>query len=325
MKYRTWIGWLSCLLTGIPANALAYDIVVAQDGSGDFTSIQEAISSVRDFRPEGRTYIYIRKGVYKEKVVLPSYKTELTLIGQDRDSTIIQWGDHANINKMGTFRTYTFFVGGNDIIFENLTIENNAPPLGQAVAFHVEGDRICCVNCRFIGNQDTIYLGREGCRIYFDNCYIEGTTDFIFGPATAWFEACEIHGKRNSYLTAASTPPHVQYGFIFHRCTITHAPDVTELYLGRPWRAYAMTVFNQCYLPAVIHPAGWDNWRNPANEKTARYAEYRNEGPGARITERVSWSRQLTDVEAKQLTVQSVFSDWNPLFILNQIQEKIAR
>ena len=222
------------------SHVCAFDIVVAKDGSGQFTTIQQAINSVRDFRPEGRTTIFIKNGVYKEKIVLPTQKTELTLIGESVDSTIITWDDHANINQMGTFKTYTFFVGGNDIVFEQLTIENNAPQLGQAVALHVEGDRIVFVNCRFLGNQDTIYLGREGSRAYFNHCYIEGTTDFIFGPSTAWFEDCLIYCKRNSYITAASTPKYIKYGLIFNNCQISQAGNVTSMYLGRPWRAYAM-------------------------------------------------------------------------------------
>jgi|GEM_PF-711976 len=304
---------LLCVLIGCTLPVKAYDIVVAQDGSGQFTSVQAAINSVRDFRPEGRTTIFIRRGIYKEKINLPTHKTALTFVGEDVDSTIITWDDHANIDKMGTFKTYTFFVGGNDIVFENLTIENNAPQLGQAVALHVEGDRIVFINCRFLGNQDTIYLGREGCRMYFHHCYVEGTTDFIFGPSTAWFEACEIRCKRNSYITAASTPPAIEYGLVFNKCRVTHPDDVTSVYLGRPWRAYAMTVFKECSLPAIIHPAGWENWRNPANEMTARYAEYKNVGPGADISGRVRWSRQLMDEEAGSITIQKVFGNWNPL------------
>lgn len=298
--------------------ARAYDIVVAKDGTGQFTTIQEAINSVRDFRPEGRTVIYIRKGVYKEKLVLPTQKSAITFMGEDRDSTIITYDDHANINKMGTFKTYTFFIGGNDIVLENLTIENNAPQLGQAVALHVEGDRCVLINCRVLGNQDTVYLGREGCRFYAQNCYIEGTTDFIFGPSTAWFEGCTIHGKRNSYITAASTPQHVPYGFIFNKCTLTHDSAVTSLYLGRPWRAYAMTVFMRCYLPAIIRPEGWDNWRNPANEVTARYLEYANTGPGADRSRRVTWSHELSDVEAASIPLNRVMGDWNPLINVHQ-------
>jgi unsaturated rhamnogalacturonyl hydrolase len=299
-------------------SAKAYDIVVAQDGTGQFTSIQAAISSVRDFKPEGRTVIFIRKGVYKEKVVLPTQKTAITLIGEDRDSTIITWDDHANINKMGTFKTFTFFIGGNDIVLENLTIENNAPQKGQAVALHVEGDRCVLINCRVLGNQDTVYLGREGSRFYAHNCYIEGTTDFIFGASTAWFEGCTIHCKRNSYITAASTPQYIPYGFIFNNCTITHDASVTSMYLGRPWRAYAMTLFINCQLPAIINPAGWENWRNPANELTARYFEYANTGPGADRSKRVAWSHELTEVEAASIPLHRVFGDWEPIVNLNQ-------
>lgn len=304
-------------LASLNVSAIKYDIIVAIDGSGNFKTVQEAISSVRDFRPEGRTVIFIRKGVYREKVVLPTQKTELTIIGEDRDSTIIAWDDHANINKMGTFKTYSFMVQGNDIIFKNLTIENNAPQLGQAVALHVEGDRIIFVNCRILGNQDTIYLGREGSRVFFSNCYIEGTTDFIFGPSTAWFEGCTIHCKRDSYITAASTPKNILYGFIFNKCSVTTAENVTKMYLGRPWRAYAMTLFKECSLPETILPAGWENWRNPENEKTARFSEYLNTGSGSNTEDRVTWSRQLTKREIKSIRIERVFGDWNPLAILN--------
>lgn len=301
------------LLTTFDVFAVKYDLVVSADGSGNFKTVQEAITSIRDFRPEGRTVIFIKKGVYKEKVVLPTHKTQITLVGEDRDSTIITWDDHANINKMGTFKTYTFLVMGNDIVFENLTIQNNAPQLGQAVALHVEGDRIIFLNCKFLGNQDTIYLGKEGSRVYFGNCYIEGTTDFIFGPSTAWFEGCEILCKRNSYITAASTPQNIKYGFIFNKCNINTAPNVEKMYLGRPWRAYAMTLFMECNLPFTITAAGWENWGKPANELTARYSEYNNNGPGSDITGRASWSNQLKKKEAKKITVDKVFGDWFPL------------
>lgn len=301
------------LLTTFDVFADKYDLVVSADGSGNFKTVQEAITSIRDFRPEGRTFIYIKKGIYKEKVVLPTHKTQITLVGEDRDSTVITWDDHANINKMGTFKTYTFLVMGNDIVFENLTIQNNAPQLGQAVALHVEGDRIIFLNCKFLGNQDTIYLGREGTRIYFGNCYIEGTTDFIFGPSTAWFEGCEIHCKRNSFITAASTPQNIKYGFIFNKCNINTAPNVEKMYLGRPWRAYAMTLFMECNFPVAVTAAGWENWGKPDNELTARYSEYNNNGPGSGISGRANWSNQLKKKDAKKITVDKVFGDWFPL------------
>jgi len=307
--------FLLFLLASGSVSAVQYELVVAKDGSGNFTSVQAAISSIRDFRPEGRTVIFIKKGVYKEKVVLPTQKTEITLIGEDRDSTIITWDDHANINKMGTFKTYTFLIQGNDIVLENLTIENNAPRLGQAVALHVEGDRVAFFNCRFLGNQDTIYLGREGFRNYFGGCYIEGTTDFIFGASTAWFEGCTILGKINSYLTAASTPKDIAFGFVFNKCTINTADSVKSVYLGRPWRAYAYTLFMGCNMIGKIKPEGWNNWSKKENEATARYAEYKNAGPGSDLSKRVNWSRQLSKKEANQVNLRTVFGNWNPLVL----------
>ena len=208
---------------------------------------------------------------------------------------------------MGTFKTFTLKISGNDIVMENLTVENSAAQMGQAVALHVEGDRITFRNCRFLGNQDTIYAGRENSRQLFENCYIEGTTDFIFGPSTAWFEACTIHCKRNSYITAANTPQTINYGFIFNNCTITLADSVSAMYLGRPWRAYSMTVFMNCNLPKGIQPSGWDNWRNAENEKTVRYAEYNNTGEGAKLEQRVKWIKVLTQKEASIINKEEVF------------------
>jgi pectinesterase len=291
-------------------------IIVDRAGTGHFRTVQQAIDSVRAFNPAGTVTIFIKKGFYKEKLLLPTHVCNVKMIGEDRDQTIINYDDHANINKMGTFRTYTFKICGNDITLENLTIENSSAQLGQAVALHVEGDRIVFRNCRFLGHQDTIYAGRENSRQLFVDCYIEGTTDFIFGPATAWFENCSIHCKRNSYITAANTPQTIPYGFIFNRCTITLAPDVTDMYLGRPWRAYSMTVFMNCKLPKGIKAQGWDNWRNPENEKTARYAEYNNSGEGAETSARVSWAKQLSRREAEKITINEVFkvgNAWEPL------------
>jgi pectinesterase len=307
------ILFLLLLLVAGNAYALKYDVVVATDGSGNFTSIQSAINSIRDFRPEGRTVIFIKKGIYREKIVLPTNKTEITLIGEDRDSTILTWDDHANLNKMGTFKSYTLLIQGNDIVLENLTVENAAPRLGQAVALHVEGDRVAFFNCRFLGNQDTIYLGREGCRNYFSGCFIEGTTDFIFGASTAWFEGCTILGKVNSYLTAASTPQNIPFGFVFNRCTVLTADSAVQVYLGRPWRCYAYTLFKECNFTAGIKPEGWHNWGKKENEATTRYSEYKNTGKGAEGSKRVPWAKQLTKKEAARIQLKTVFGSWNPL------------
>ena len=290
-------------------------IVVSRDGTGNFRTLQEAIESARAFMDYTVT-IYVKNGVYKEKVIVPSWVENIDIIGEDRDKTIITYDDHANINKMGTFRTYTVKVEGSDITFKNLTIENNAAQLGQAVALHTEGDRLKFINCRILGNQDTIYTGAKFTCLYFKDCYIDGTTDFIFGPSTALFENCMIHSKRNSYVTAASTPKEAKYGYIFKHCKLTAEPGVDKVYLGRPWRPYAYTLFIECELGKHIVPAGWHNWGKQSNEETARYMEYKNTGEGANASERVAWSKQLTKKEAEAVTVDAIFrtqSNWNPI------------
>ena len=306
---------LLVVVSGTWAQERQDTIVVSRDGTGNFRTLQEAIESARAFM-EYTVTIYVKNGVYKEKVIVPSWVENIDIIGEDRDKTIITYDDHANINKMGTFRTYTVKVEGSDITFKNLTIENNAAQLGQAVALHTEGDRLKFINCRILGNQDTIYTGAKFTRLYFKDCYIDGTTDFIFGPSTALFENCMIHSKRNSYVTAASTPKEAKYGYIFKHCKLTAEPGVDKVYLGRPWRPYAYTLFIECELGKHIVSAGWHNWGKQSNEETARYMEYKNTGEGANASERVAWSKQLTKKEAEAVTVDAIFrtqSNWNPI------------
>lgn len=290
-------------------------LIVARDGTGKFRNIQEAVESVRAFMDYTVT-IYIKKGTYKEKLIIPSWLKNVQLVGEDAENTVITYDDHANINKMGTFRTYTVKVQGNAITFKNLTIENNAAPLGQAVALHTEGDKLMFVDCRFLGNQDTVYTGSEGTRLLFTNCYIEGTTDFIFGPSTALFENCEIHSKRDSYITAASTPKEIEFGYIFKNCKLTADRNIKKVYLGRPWRPYGATAFIDCEFGSHIRPEGWHNWKNPENEKTARYAEFENTGEGAKTEGRVKWAKQLSKKEVERYndlrTIFKLCNDWEP-------------
>ena len=293
-------------------------IVVARDGTGTFRTIGEAIEVCRAFMDYHKV-IYIKKGTYKEKIIIPQWLQHIELCGEDRDQTVITFDDHANIktadypNGLTTFRTYTLKIEGNDIVLKNLTVENNAAKLGQAVALHTEGDRLRFENCRFLGNQDTVYTGLPGTRLYFDRCYIEGTTDFIFGPSTAWFEQCHIFCKADSYITAASTPADAAFGYVFNQCSITTAPEVEKVYLGRPWRDYGYTLFMRCTLPRQIRPEGWHHWQKE-REQTARYLEYENTGEGAGTAQRASWSRQLTKKEANAITPEKVFQrtdGWN--------------
>lgn len=287
-------------------------LFVARDGTAEFRNIDDAIEVCRAFM-EYHKVIFVKKGTYKEKLIVPSWLTNIEICGEDRDNTIITYDDHANVfipgtdRKMGTFRTYTVRVDGNEITFRNITIENNAARLGQAVALHTQGDRLTFVNCRILGNQDTVYTGGINTRLYFKDCHIEGTTDFIFGPSTAWFENCTILSRTDSYITAASTPQNVEYGYVFNRCKIVAAEGVSKVYLGRPWRPYAHTLFMNCQLGKHILPVGWHNWSNTQNETTARYCEYNNHGEGAATKERAAWTRQLTRKEAAKVTLENVF------------------
>lgn len=316
---------LTLLLAVSTQAASKYDnpdtLVVARDGTGEFRTIQEAIEVCRAFMDYHKV-IYIKKGTYKEKIVIPQWLQNIELLGEDRDQTVITFDDHANIKTpqyqqgIGTFRTYTLKIEANDITLKNLTVENNAARLGQAVALHTEGDRLLFVNCRFLGHQDTIYTGMPRTRMLFKDCYICGTTDFIFGPSTAWFEGCAIHCLSNSYITAASTPKDADYGYVFNNCKITVAENVEKEYLGRPWRDYGYTLFMNCELPAQICPEGWHRWE-PQREKTARYLEYNNRGAGADRSHRVAWSRELSKKEAQKITMKEVFrgyGEWEPAY-----------
>ena len=294
-------------------------IVVARDGTGEFRTIGEAVEVCRAFMDYTKV-IYVKRGLYKEKLTVPQGLTNIEIGGEDRDETIITYDDHANIRMpetgkpMGTFRTFTVRVQGSGITFKNITIENNAAQIGQAVALHTEGDRLTFVNCRLLGNQDTIYTGNGGTRLFFKDCLIEGTTDFIFGPSTAWFENCDIHSRRNSYITAASTPKDVKYGYVFNHCRLTADEGVTKVYLGRPWRDYGYTLFMNCEMGAHIRPEGWHHWEKQ-REQTARYLEYNNSGPGANTDSRAAWSRRLSKKEAEGITMQAVFTiddTWTP-------------
>ncbi|RKD98255.1 pectinesterase family protein [Halopiger aswanensis] len=297
-----------------------YDYVVDPDGNGDYERIQAAIDDAKSF-PRDRITIFLKEGVYEEKVTVHSWNPKIDLIGESADGTVITHDDHFDRIDRGrnsTFFTYTLRVCGNDFRARNLTVRNSAgPEVGQAVALHVEADRAVFEHCRFVGNQDTVYAAGEGARQYFDDCYLEGTTDFVFGGATAVFENCEVHSKADSYITAASTPRTEPFGFVFDNCTLTAEPDVSEVYLGRPWRDHAHVAFLRSHMGDHIHPAGWHDWSRPAVVDDVTYAEYENHGPGARTAERVSWSETLSSEEAAQYDGENVLleeaterSDW---------------
>jgi pectinesterase len=291
-----------------------FTAVVAKDGSGQFTSVQEAIARIATGTPERPATIYVRRGVYRELVYAQREKRFVRLVGEDPASTVLVYGLHAGMKGLdgepiGTFRTPTFHLDADDFMVENLTIRNDAGPVGQALAIAVHGDRVVFRNCRFLGHQDTVFLDRG--RHYFAGCTIEGTTDFVFGGATAWFESCDLRALASSFLTAASTPPEAAFGIVFDRCRVQVAAGERS-YLGRPWRDHAATLFMRSELGAGIRPEGWNNWDRPRSESTSRFFEYRNRGAGADRSARVSWSKELTTAEADRITVVTVLGGWDP-------------
>lgn len=292
-------------------------ITVAKDGSGNYKTIQDALNSI-PFNNNKPVNILIKNGIYKEKLILDSTKNFVTLVGENKFNTIITYDDHTGkISPAGdtinTFTSQSFLIRANDFMAENVTFDNNAGfSGGQAVAVQASGDRLVFRNCCFTGNQDVLFTPPAFSRQYYENCYIEGTTDFIFGAATVWFEKCHIHSKKNSHVTAASTPVEKNFGYIFNDCVLTGDTTLKNVSLGRPWRPYAAVVFMHSYIGNHIKPEGWSNWNNTENYKTTRYAEYKNYGPSANVIERVPWSKQLTDEEVKAFTIKNVFGNWDP-------------
>ena len=316
--YRLTLCALAAILCSATyGSAKPTEIIVALDGSGNFKTVQEAIMSVPAATAESPVVIRIKPGTYRELIYLQREKRFFRLVGEDAARTVLTYNLNANIvggdgKPIGTFRTPSTQVDADDFVAENITFENSAGPVGQALAIRVDGDRAVFRNCRFLGWQDTILLNRG--RQYFEDCYIEGHVDFIFGAATAWFERCHIHSLRDGYITAASTPSDQAFGFVFSHCKITGASGA-KTYLGRPWRAYSAVIFLNTEMSDVVRPEGWHNWNFPEREKTVRYAEFSSTGPGANPRARVAWAKELRKSEARAITIKKVLGGadrWNP-------------
>ncbi|WP_321479272.1 pectinesterase family protein [uncultured Bacteroides sp.] len=294
-----------------------YDFVVAKDGSGDFFTVQEAINAVPDFRKNVRTTILIRKGVYHEKLIVPTCKINVSLIGQE--GAIISNNDYADKKNYfgentGTSGSASCYIYGPDFYAENITFENTAGPVGQAVACFVNGDRAYFKKCRFLGFQDTLYNYGKNSRQYYEDCYVEGTVDFIFGWSTVVFNRCVIHSKGDGYVTAPATDDGKAYGYVFYDCKLTADKGVQNVYLSRPWRPYAQAVYIRCFLDKHILPAGWDNWGKKDAEKKVFYAEYQSSGPGANVKARASFSHQLKNLKRYDMEKVLAGADgWNPI------------
>lgn len=293
-------------------------IIVAKDGSGDYTRVQDALNAVPVNNKKPVT-IFIKNGIYKEKLYLDSSKPFVSLVGEDKFNTVLTYNDHTGkISPKGdtinTRTSWSFLIKADHFTATDLTFQNDAGfNAGQAVAVESDGDKASFKNCRFIGFQDVLFTNNEKSRQYYENCYIEGTTDFIFGSATVWFEKTLIHSKKNSHITAASTPKEKEFGYIFNNCKLTGDTSLHNVSLGRPWRPYAHTVYMNTYIGPHIKAEGWSNWNNTDNYKTTRYSEYKNYGPSSNPQTRISWSKQLTEAEVKKYTLKKVLNGWIPL------------
>jgi pectinesterase len=310
VKLMTYVLWMLPVLFVAEAEGktVATNLVVAPDGSGQFKTVQEAVMAVPAGTAERPVVIHIKPGRYRELVYVQREKRFFHLVGEAAERTVLTYDLNANVpgadgKPMGTFRTPSTIIDADDFTAENVTFENAAGPVGQALAIRIEGDRVVFRNCRFLGWQDTILANRG--RHLFDRCYIAGHVDFIFGGATAYFDRCHIHCLKNGYITAASTPDQQPFGFIFSGCRITGEPGV-RTYLGRPWRIYASTAFLNTEMSEVVRPEGWHNWNKAEAEHTARYAEYNSSGPGGDVSHRVKWARRLTAAEAKNFSREKV-------------------
>lgn len=292
--------------------------VVAAEGSGQFRTVQAALNAVPLHNKKPIT-IFIKNGTYREKLYLDSTKDNVTIIGENKFNTILTYDDHTGKlspagDTINTWSSWSFKIKANRFTAKHITFQNNAGfTAGQAVALESDGDQAYFSDCRFVGNQDVLFTNSPTSRQLFRNCYIEGSTDFIFGAATAWFEQCHIHSKKNSHVTAASTPPEKKYGYVFYDCVLTGDTTLHNVSLGRPWQRYGAVVYLYCYLGPHFRAEGWSNWNTTDYYKTARYAEYLNRGPGADTTRRLNWTRQLSKEEASEYTIRNVLGDWVPV------------
>ncbi|OCT16908.1 pectin methylesterase [Paenibacillus pectinilyticus] len=315
-------------------------MTVAADGTGDFLRVQEAIDSV----PEGRMKpitILIKSGTYKEKIYIDN--PWIRLVGDGAETTVITYDDYANKlfpngEPYHTFHSYTAYIGGDHITVEGITFENSAGKgevVGQALAAYVDGDCVVFRGCRFLGHQDTLFTGplppeprdrasfggprddvpRRAVRQYYERCYLEGDIDFIFGSATAVFQDCEIRSLGRGWVTAASTPEDVPFGYVFRGCKLTGEAPEQSVGLGRPWRNYAKTAFLDCWLGPHIKAEGWDRWNEQEPIDEVRYSEVGNVGPGAVSGERIAWATSLSTVDAARWTARYVLAGedgWDP-------------
>jgi pectin methylesterase-like acyl-CoA thioesterase len=315
-------------LKAIPHFGADRSVVVAQDGSGSFTTVQQAIDAL----PADGGDILVKPGTYREVVTIRKPHVHLHAdVSSDPSKTVIVF-NNAGPTHGGTFNSSTFFVEADDTTIDHLTIANDAGPrAGQAVALSVTADRAIFRNMRILGAQDTLFAASRRCysdygpcipaRQYFADSYIEGGVDFIFGDSKAVFERCQLHGIATRNVMFAAQSKHTadqDSGYVFKDCKLTADSRSTGVIaLGRAWRPYATVVFLNAQIDAPVLPAGWVDWPRfgVSTLPTAFFAEYRSSGPGASPQTRESYSHQLTAEEAAKWSLPTFLAGsdgWNP-------------
>jgi len=312
---RTFIVLLiNTLLLSVHAKATD-TLFVSAKVKGNYRTVQEAVNHVPAYNKQSLV-IFVRNGFYREKLLIDSSKTNLKLIGESADSVIIGYNDHAGKVKLpndtiNTRNSYSVLICPFGFIAENITFCNDAGfTAGQAVAAEVRSDHSIFLHCRFTGYQDVLFVNADQALQYYKDCTIEGTTDFIFGSATCYFEHCYIYCKKNSHITAASTPENSMYGFVFHECRIMGDSSLHQVSLGRPWRPFAKVAYIDCYLDAIIRPAGWSVWNNTDHHLTSYFAEYHSNGPGANDGARFAWCHILQERDVEHYSPENVLGKW---------------
>ena len=315
-------------------------MTVAADGSGQFRTVQAAVDSA----PKGNIRIDIKPGEYREVIKVNANGVELHGLGSSPADTVLVYDNSAGTpgpdgRQLGTGRSGTMTVTGDDFTAENLTIANDFEKKhgrvevgSQAVALNISGDRGVLRHVRLLGYQDTLYAGSKLChapvgdpaaekpcyaaRQYYSDCYIEGHVDFIFGDARAVFDRCEIHAMAHvmDTITAQSRlQPSKISGYVFRDCTITAEEGARDILLGRPWRDYATVIFINTDFRAPLDPAGWKEW--DGRLKTSDYAEFNSHGLSGDVSKRIAPSRQLTSAELAQYSTQAWLGPpdgWDP-------------
>ncbi|KAL3501919.1 hypothetical protein ACH5RR_036368 [Cinchona calisaya] len=297
--FPEWLSFADRKLLQSSNGAVKADIIVAQDGSGNYKTIGEALAAAKKRRGSSRFVIYVKKGVYKENVEVTKTMKNIKIVGDGIDATIVTGSKNVQDGST-TFRSATFAVKGSGFIAQDMTFENTAgPQKHQAVALRSGSDFSVFYRCSFKGYQDTLYVHTQ--RQFYRDCDIYGTQDFIFGDAAVVFQNCNIYLRKplsyqkNTVTAQGRKDPNENTGIIIHNSRITVSSDFRSLggsiksYLGRPWEKYSRTVIMKSVIDSVIDPAGWLPWSGKFALSTLYYGEYMNSGPGAGTSGRVKW------------------------------------